>query len=89
MPENTSEPKGDKKGGLKLVGEVSSNKMTNTVIVKIEQVKVHPKYKKRYRVTQKHAADTAGVQYQVGDKVEIMECKPISKTKNFVVTRKI
>lgn len=78
-----------KKSGLKLVGTVSSNKMTNTVIVKIDQVKVHPKYQKRYRMTKKYAADTAGQQYAIGDKVEIMESKPISKTKNWVVTRKI
>jgi len=76
------------KSGLKLVGTVSSNKMTNTVVVKIDQVKVHPKYQKRYRVTKKFKADTAGNAYVVGDKVEIMESKPLSKTKRWVVTKK-
>jgi small subunit ribosomal protein S17 len=78
-----------KKSGLKLVGTVTSAKMTNTVIVKIDQVKVHPKYKKRYRTSKKFAADTAGQPYAVGDKVEILESRPISKTKNWVVTRKV
>jgi len=75
--------------GLKLIGTVASAKMTNTVIVKIDQVKVHPKYHKRYITSKKFAADTAGTAYAVGDKVEIQECRPISKTKNFKVLRKI
>jgi small subunit ribosomal protein S17 len=78
-----------KKSGLKLVGTVASAKMANTVIVKIDQIKVHPKYQKRYRTNKKHAADTAGQTYAVGDKVEIMETRPLSKTKHWVVTRKI
>jgi small subunit ribosomal protein S17 len=77
------------KSNLKLVGTVSSNKMTNTVIVKIDLVKVHPKYQKRYRISKKYAADTAGHKFEIGDKVEIMETRPISKTKTWVVTRKI
>lgn len=72
-----------------LVGQVSSNKMAKTVIVKISQVKVHPKYHKRYQVTKKYAADTAGQEYQIGDKVEIKETRPLSRTKNWVVVRKV
>lgn len=75
--------------GLKLIGTVASAKMANTVIVKIDQVKVHPKYQKRYRTNKKYAADTAGQQYAVGDKVEIQECRPLSKTKNWMVVRKV
>jgi small subunit ribosomal protein S17 len=75
--------------GLKLIGTVASAKMTNTVIVKIGHVKVHPKYHKRYRTSKKYAADTAGIAYAVGDKVEIQECRPISKTKNWKVVRKV
>lgn len=86
MPENTNT---EKKSGFKLIGEVASNKMTKTVIVKVDQVKVHPKYQKRYRSTKKYAADTAGQTYAVGDKVEIMETRPLSKTKNWIVTRKV
>lgn len=74
---------------MTMVGTVSSNKMTNTVIVKVEQVKVHPKYHKRYTTAKKFVADTAGKAYGIGDKVEIKECRPLSKTKNWVVTKKI
>ena len=72
----------------KLVGEVTSNKMRNTVIVQVEQVKVHPKYHKRYKATKKYPAHTEG-SFAVGDKVEIEESRPLSKTKNWLVTRKI
>ena len=75
--------------GQTMVGRVSSNKMTNTVIVKVDQVKVHPKYKKRYTTSQKFAADTAGVAYAIGDKVELKESRPLSKTKHFIVVRKV
>ena len=72
----------------KMIGVVSSNKMQKTVIVKVESVKVHPKYHKRYKITKKFPAH-ANEQYAVGDRVEIEESKPLSKTKNWVVTRKI
>lgn len=79
----------NKAGGLKLTGTVASAKMANTVIVRVDQVKVHPKYHKRYRTNSKFAADTAGQQYAAGDRVEIQECRPLSKTKNWKVTRKL
>ena len=77
------------KSGILMVGTVSSNKMTNTVIVKVTSAKVHPKYHKRYTTSKKYAADTAGQMYAIGDKVEIKESRPLSKTKNWVVTRKV
>jgi small subunit ribosomal protein S17 len=86
MPET---PEVKEKAGFKLVGEVTSNKMTNTVKVKVELIKVHPKYQKRYRSSKKYAADTNGQTYAIGDKVEIMETRKLSKTKNWVVTRKV
>jgi small subunit ribosomal protein S17 len=76
------------KSGFTMTGTVSSNKMTNTVIVEVSQVKVHPKYHKRYTVTNKFVADTAGVMYAIGDKVQIVETRPMSKTKRFKVVKK-
>lgn len=77
------------KSGQKFIGQVSSNKMQNTVVVRVEAVKVHPKYQKRYKVFKKFVADTAGVEYAIGDRVEILESKPISKTKRWTVLRKV
>jgi small subunit ribosomal protein S17 len=67
-----------------LVGIVTSNKMNKTVVVKVESVKVHPKYHKRYKISKKFPAHTDR-EVAVGDKVTIEECKPYSKTVNFRV----
>ncbi len=74
---------------MKMVGTVTSNKMTNTVVVKIDQVKVHPKYQKRFKTAKKYMAETEGTAYAIGDKVEIQECRPLSKHKNWKVVKKI
>jgi small subunit ribosomal protein S17 len=69
-------------------GKVVKNVNTNTITIVVERMKVHPLYKKQYRVTKKYHADTAGKQYEIGDVVEIEETKPISKSKRWVVTAK-
>jgi small subunit ribosomal protein S17 len=73
----------------KLTGEVVSAKMTKAIVVEVHSVKVHPKYHKRYRVTKRYPAAVDEGTYAVGDKVEIQECAPRSKTINWVVVRKI
>lgn len=69
------------------VGTISSAKMQNTVTVTVHRSVFHPVYKKRFRVSKKFLADTAGQQLRVGDLVEITECRPISKNKHFKVTQ--
>lgn len=65
-----------------LIGVVTSTKMNKTATVLVERVKVHPLYKKRFRVKKKyHAHDELGV--KDGDRVKIKECRPISKTKSW------
>jgi small subunit ribosomal protein S17 len=68
-------------------GVVTSNKMQKTVIVKVEFVKVHPKYHKRYKVFKKFPAH-ADNEVAVGDKVTIEETKPYSKTVFWKVIKK-
>lgn len=70
-----------------LVGRVVAAKMQKTVTVLIERKVKHPLYGK-YIVRSKkyHAHDEAG-QYKEGDLVEIAECRPLSKTKAWTVTR--
>ncbi len=63
--------------------------MTGTVTVAATRMKVHPLYHKRYRVTKKYHADTAGQEYEIGDTVTIEETRPISKTKSWKVVGKI
>lgn len=69
----------------RLKGVVTSNKMQNTVVVKVERVKEHPKYKKRYKVHKKYKAHYDKGEYKVGDKVVIEECQPISKDKKWKI----
>ncbi len=73
-----------------LNGQIISNKMNQTVIVKVESVKVHPKYHKRYKVFKKYPAHVDGnsADYAIGDKVVIEEAKPYSKTVNWKVISK-
>ena len=71
-----------------LVGEVVSAKMNKTVIVKVDSVKVHPKYHKRYTVSKKFPSHNE-MEVKVGDKVTIEESKPYSKTVFWTVVNKI
>ena len=65
------------------VGRVISNKMNKTVVVAIEDNVKHPVYGKIIKRTLKvHAHDEAN-ECGVGDKVEIMETRPLSKTKRW------
>lgn len=72
-----------------LIGIVDSTKMTNTVIVKVTSVKVHPKYHKRFQVVKRYPAHNELAEIKTGDKVEIIECRPISKTVNWQVSKKV
>lgn len=73
----------------KLVGEIVSDKMIKTVVVRVESIKVHPKYKKRYKFHKKYKAHNEDKELVLGDVVMIEECKPISKDKKWQVIGKI
>jgi len=66
-------------------GTITSTKMQNTVVVTVHAYKTHPIYKKKYRVSKKYYADTAGKEYNEGDFVLISETKPVSKLKRWKV----
>ena len=72
-----------------LQGIVVSDKMQKTVVVEVESIKEHPKYKRRYKFHKNFKAHDPAQQYHIGDKVVIEESNPISKDKNWVVLRKI
>ena len=73
----------------KLQGTVVSDKMQKTVVVQVERIKEHPKYKRRYKIHKKYKAHDETNQYHIGDKVIIEETKPISKDKKWRVVSKI
>lgn len=66
-------------------GVVVSDKMQKTVIVAVSTLKTHPKYRKKYKSTKRYKAHDAEGKYKVGDIVEIIPCRPISKGKNYKV----
>ena len=70
----------------RLVGVVTSDKMDKTVIVEITTTKRHPVYGKVMRVRKKFKAHDENNDAKVGDRVEIIESKPISRHKRFMVT---
>jgi len=75
--------------GKILRGVVTSDKMQDTIVVSVERYFKHPKYGKFIKAKKKYKAHDAGNTKKIGDKVEIQECKPISKDKHFrVITTK-
>lgn len=71
------------------IGKVVSAKMQKTVVVAIERIVSHPRYKKNIKKINKLKADTAGIEIKVGDKVKIEETRPMSRDKYFKVVEVI
>ncbi|HUD04300.1 MAG TPA: 30S ribosomal protein S17 [Candidatus Paceibacterota bacterium] len=69
----------------KISGVVTSDKMKDTIVVKTERFVKHAKYQKFFKVSKKYKAHDAGNTKKIGDKVEIVETRPISKDKHFKV----
>lgn len=72
--------------GQIIEGVVISDKMMRTVVVKKDYMKYVPKYERYERRTGKYLAHNPPcINAKIGDDVRIMECRPLSKTKSFVV----
>lgn len=69
------------------MGLVISDRMHKTVIVSVERTVMHPKYKKYMRRRTKVKAHDEGNQSHVGDRVLIVECRPLSRDKRWRVSR--
>jgi small subunit ribosomal protein S17 len=65
------------------VGEVIANKMTKTIIVRVERRFPHPKFKKVITGYKKFYAHDEKSEAKVGDRVRIQETRPLSKTKRW------
>lgn len=68
-----------------LKGVVVSDKMDKTIVVAVSRFVEHKKYKKRLKINKKYKAHDESNSKKVGDKVEIVETRPISKDKKFKV----
>ena len=71
----------------KRIGIVVSNKMDKTVVVEVLSQEKHPLYKKFVKKTKKYKAHDAENACGIGDTVEIMETRPLSKDKYHRVVR--
>lgn len=69
-------------------GTVVSDKMSKTVVVKVDRTVMHPIYRKRYTRSTKFKAHDEAEASNVGDMVVIEECSPISKDKRWRVIGK-
>lgn len=67
----------------KFNGIVVSDKMDKTIVVRVDRVKVHPKYKKRYTVSKKYKVHDEKNKFKEDDKVTFIECRPLSKEKRW------
>ena len=72
-----------------LTGTVVSDKMNKTVTVLVERKVKHPLYGKIIRLSKKYHAHDENNEYQLGDTVVIEECRPLSRTKAWRVSRLI
>ena len=68
-----------------LYGVVVSDGMDKTIVVSISRFIKHPLYGKYYKVSKKYKAHDEENKYKKGDKVQIVETRPISKDKKFKV----
>ncbi|MCL2759102.1 MAG: 30S ribosomal protein S17 [Treponema sp.] len=68
-------------GKKEFIGTVKSDKMEKTIVVSIETLALHPLYKKYVKRSKKVKAHDEKNQAKMGDRVRVIECRPISKEK--------
>lgn len=69
-------------------GKIVSNVQAKTLIIEVTTSKIHPKYKKSYKVSKKfYAHNPENKKFEIGEVVTIYETKPISKTKRWTIVK--
>lgn len=82
---NSNTQQKNKTGGKVLSGKVVSVKMKDTVVVLVDRFVKHQKYDKYIQISKRYKAHDVGNTKKIGESVEIVECRPISKDKHFKV----
>ena len=85
--QGASRPDAERRTRASKVGVVVSDKMSKTAIVAVERMVKHREYKRIVRRTSKFFAHDETNQAHVGDQVEIVETRPLSKNKRWRVSR--
>ena len=70
-------------------GVVTSNKMQKTLVVRIDRMKLNPKYGKQYQQSRKFHVHNENGKYNIGDVVRFVETRPLSKLKRWRVLDKV
>ena len=84
MAEQAQQPQQQERGARKQrVGEVISNKMDKTIVVRVDRRVVHPRYGKVITLSKKFYVHDEKDEAGVGDKVAIVETRPLSKLKRW------
>jgi len=83
MPDGKTGTAKGKSGKKEFVGIVKSDKMMKTIVVSIETMKLHPLYKKYVKRAKKVKAHDEKNEAKIGDRVRVIECRPLSKEKHW------
>ena len=70
-----------------ITGVVTSDKADKTIVVTVRSRKTHPLYRKQYTVDRKFMAHDEKNEAKIGDKVSIIECRPLSARKRFTLSK--
>jgi len=70
-------------------GVVVSDKMKKTIVVRVDRMKMHPKYNKQYKMSTKFKVHDEKGEFKVGDTVTFTETRPLSKDKRWRVIGKV
>ena len=73
------------KAKQEIVGKVVSTACNKTITIEVVTYKKHPLYKKNVKTTKKYAVHDEENKAKVGDTVKAVSCRPLSKTKKFVL----
>lgn len=84
MNKDNNQKESGKKSAKGKIGIVVSDKMDKTVVVKVDRLKTHPIYGKKYKVSKKYKAHDEDNKFKEGDKVMLIETKPISREKKWI-----
>lgn len=76
-----------RKGSQTREGVVISDKMQKTVVVEVTRLMQHPQFKKIIRRKVKYAVHDENREAKIGNKVQIVQTRPISKTKNWKLVK--
>jgi small subunit ribosomal protein S17 len=81
--ETQAAPKAERTTGQELIGKVTSAKMEKTIVVEVQRLMQHPKYRRVVRISKKFYAHDEKREAKQGDTVRIVSARPLSRLKRW------